>query len=183
MTNEKIDLILHPIRLRIIQQLSKGPATVNQLKEWIADIPQATLYRHLNILKKDQLIYVVEEKKIRGAMERTFALEKEKPILSPQELTQMSGEEHLKILMTFLSNVTGQAKSYLLSNPDLSKDPFGYSQLDLHLTHTELEEINKGMNELLSKFISNKPSDQNQKVTLIQMLLPEPKDHKGSDRD
>ncbi|KIL43085.1 helix-turn-helix domain-containing protein [Jeotgalibacillus campisalis] len=181
MKNEKIDLILHPVRMQVIQHLSKGPATVNQLKEWISDVPQATLYRHLNILKKDNLIYIVEEKKIRGAVERTFALEKENPILSMEELSKMSGEEHLKIFMTFLSNVTGQAKNYLLSNPDVENDPFGYNQLDLHLTSLELEEINQGMNDLLSKFISNKRTDENQKVTLIQMLLPDPKDPKGSD--
>lgn len=176
-----MDLILHPIRMRIIQQLSKGTATVNQLKEWISDIPQATLYRHLNILKKNNIIYVIEERKIRGAIEKTYAIEKQNPITSVEELTKMSGEEHLKMFMTFLSNVTGQAKSYLLSNPDLAKDPFGYNQLDLYLTSSEIEELNKGMNELLKSFISNRPSKQNEKVTLIQMVLPELKNTRGSD--
>ncbi|MDG5471489.1 helix-turn-helix domain-containing protein [Jeotgalibacillus sp. ET6] len=181
MKNTNIDLILHPVRLRIIQHLSREPATVQQLKEWMADIPQATLYRHLTILKKDSLIYVVEEKKIRGAIERTFALEKEKPLLSAEELKKMSGEEHLKMFMKFLSNVTGQTKSYLLSNPDLEKDPFGYNQLELHLTASEVEELQKGMNDLLSKFTSSKPSAENQKVTLIQMLVPDPNETKGRD--
>ncbi|PPA69522.1 helix-turn-helix domain-containing protein [Jeotgalibacillus proteolyticus] len=182
MTKEKMDLILHPIRMQVIQQLSKGAATVNQLKDWLPDIPPATLYRHLNILKTNGIIFVIEERKIRGAVERTYALEKENPIMSLEDLTQMSGEEHLKIFMTFLSNVTGQAKNYLLGNPDLANDPFGYNQLDLYLTKEELGELNNKMNELLKPFISKRPSTQNEKVALIQMLLPDPTTTRGSDK-
>ncbi|MDX8290811.1 helix-turn-helix domain-containing protein [Metabacillus indicus] len=180
MTKAKMDLILHPVRMQIIQQLSRNDATVSQLKEWISDIPQATLYRHLNILKENKIIFVKEERKIRGAVERTYAIEKQNPVVSLEELKSMSGEDHLNMFMTFLSNVTGQAKSYLLADPDLSNDPFGYSQVDLHLTKEEVEDLSKSMNELLSRFITNKPSSQNEKVTLIQMLLPEPKTIKGS---
>jgi DNA-binding transcriptional ArsR family regulator len=168
-------LILHPVRMRIIQHLSKGAATVNELKEWMADVPQATLYRHLNRLAENEIIYIIHERKIRGAVEKTYAMHEDSPYMSVEELEQLSGEEHLKLFMTFLSSVTGQARSYLVNNPDFTGDSFGYHQLDLYLTPEELKELNDGMNELLTKFKSNRPTKENDKVSLIQMLIPDPK--------
>ena len=178
MSHINTDLILHPIRMRIIQHLSKGSATVNELKEWMADVPQATLYRHLNRLTENEIIYVIQERKIRGAVEKTYAMQEDSPYMSVEELNQLSGEEHLKLFMTFLSSVTGQARSYLLNHPNPEEDSFGYNQLDLYLTPDELEELNEGMNELLSKYKSNRPSKENDKISLIQMLIP---DSKGRD--
>jgi DNA-binding transcriptional ArsR family regulator len=174
MTDINTDLILHPVRMRIIQHLSKGAATVNELKEWMADVPQATLYRHLNRLAENEIIYIIHERKIRGAVEKTYAMHEDSPYLSVEELEQLSGEEHLKLFMTFLSSVTGQARSYLVNNPDFTGDSFGYHQLDLYLTPEELKELNEGMNKLLTKFKSNRPTKENDKVSLIQMLIPDP---------
>ncbi|MGM0751834.1 MAG: helix-turn-helix domain-containing protein [Bacillota bacterium] len=181
MTNLNTDLILHPIRMRIIQHLSKGAATVHELKEWMADVPQATLYRHLNRLTKSEIIYVIHERKIRGAVEKTYAIQEDSPYMSVEELGQLTGEEHLKLFMTFLSSVTGQARSYLLNHQDPSVDSFGYHQLDLYLTPDELKELNEGMNELLSKFKSNRPTEENDRISLIQMLIPDPKEVKIND--
>jgi DNA-binding transcriptional ArsR family regulator len=175
MTDINTDLILHPVRMRIIQHLSKGAATVNELKEWMADVPQATLYRHLNRLAENEIIYIIHERKIRGAVEKTYAMHEDSPYMSVEELEQLSGEEHLKLFMTFLSSVTGQARSYLVNNPDFTGDSFGYHQLDLYMTPEELKELNDGMNELLTKFKSNRPTKENEKVSLIQMLIPDPK--------
>ncbi|UXH46493.1 helix-turn-helix domain-containing protein [Rossellomorea vietnamensis] len=175
MTQIDTDLFLHPVRMRIIQHLSKGAATVHELKEWMADVPQATLYRHLNRLTKNKIIHIVDERKIRGAVEKTYAMQEDSPYMTVEELEQLSGEEHLKLFMTFLSSVTGQARSYLLNDPDLARDSFGYNQLDLYVTPDELKELTAGMNELLSKFKSNRPTDGNEKISLIQMLIPEPK--------
>ena len=183
MPNSQTDLILHPIRMRIIQQLSKGAATVNELKEWMSDVPQATLYRHLNLLKKNKIIHVIDERKIRGAVERTYAIEEDSPFMSVEELNQLTGEEHLKMFMTFLSSVTGQTRSYLLNNPDPAGDSFGYNQLDLYLTKEELKELTDGMHDLLSRYKPNRPSKENAKISLIQMLIPEPKDVTEHDQD
>lgn len=175
MTQIDTDLFLHPVRMRIIQHLSKGAATVHELKEWMVDVPQATLYRHLNRLTKNKIIHIVDERKIRGAIEKTYAMQEDSPYMTVEELEQLSGEEHLKLFMTFLSSLTGQARSYLLNDPDLARDSFGYNQLDLYVTPDELKELTDGMNELLSKFKSNRPTDENEKISLIQMLIPEPK--------
>ena len=68
----KVETILHPVRLRIIQQLLDGQATTaKQLAGQLKDIAQATLYRQLDILVKAEVLAVTEEKQIRGAVEKT----------------------------------------------------------------------------------------------------------------
>ncbi|MBN8193335.1 helix-turn-helix domain-containing protein [Bacillus sp. NTK074B] len=175
MTDIDTDLILHPVRMRIIQHLSKGAATAHELKEWMTDVPQATLYRHLNRLTKSKIIHIIDERKIRGAVEKTYAIQEDSPYMTVEDVQQLSGEEHLKWFMTFLSTVTGQARNYLQDTPDLTRESFGYNQLDLYLTPEELKELTDGMNELLSKFKPNRPSQENDKISLIQMLIPDPK--------
>lgn len=69
------EIILNPTRMRIIQEFSTGKSiTTNELCERISDVPRTTMYRHINILINNNILFVVSEKKIRGSLERTIAL-------------------------------------------------------------------------------------------------------------
>ena len=65
---ETRDLLLHPIRLRIVQALVGEPMTPLQLKDRLADVPQATLYRHIN-----QLADVAIQRRLRHVASRSFS--------------------------------------------------------------------------------------------------------------
>ena len=46
-----LDLLLHPVRLRILQALLDGhPSTTTQLRQRLPDIAPATMYRHVAVL-------------------------------------------------------------------------------------------------------------------------------------
>ena len=63
--------ILNPVRMRRIQSLAKNKnMTVQQIAQELTDVPQATLYRHLNKLLKAKAIVVVQENKVRGVLEK-----------------------------------------------------------------------------------------------------------------
>lgn len=69
------EIMLNPIRMRIIQELASGQSiTATELCEKINDVPRTTMYRHINILIDNNILSVVSEKKIRGSLERTLAL-------------------------------------------------------------------------------------------------------------
>ena len=75
MNQSKMKLILHPVRMKIIQSLLNGKnLTVQQLSQRAKDVPQATLYRHLNKLLEADFIQVVQENQIRGTVEKVYAL-------------------------------------------------------------------------------------------------------------
>lgn len=70
--------MLHPVRLRILQAFrGRSAMTARELAERLADVPQATLYRHLGALTDGGVLRVVEERRVRGAVERVFALPEE----------------------------------------------------------------------------------------------------------
>ena len=69
------EILLHPIRMRILQQFSKSQTlTATEICQSLGDIPRTTVYRHINTLIEAELLTVVSEKKIRGSYERTLSV-------------------------------------------------------------------------------------------------------------
>src|SRR3954469_20006775 len=69
------DLLLHPVRLRIVQAfLGERALTTAQLREELPDVPPASLYRHIALLVGADVLSVVSERRVRGATERTYTL-------------------------------------------------------------------------------------------------------------
>ena len=88
MSNKKIDNILHPIRMKVLQTLIGGrQLTVQQIGERLTDVPQATLYRHLNKLLETEILTVVAEKKVRGTTEKVLAINENANLLTEKELS------------------------------------------------------------------------------------------------
>ena len=84
------DVVMHPVRLRIIQQLGGRSLTTAQLRAALPDVTQATLYRHVATLVDSGILSVVEERKVRGAVERTLALGDRMAHVDQTELRAMS---------------------------------------------------------------------------------------------
>src|SRR6266508_2535649 len=69
------DLLLHPVRLRIVQAfLGDRALTTSALSAELADVPTASLYRHVARLVDAGVLQVVAERRVRGALERTYVL-------------------------------------------------------------------------------------------------------------
>ena len=68
-------LLLHPVRLRIVQAfLGDRALTTTALREELADIPPTSLYRQVARLVAAGVLMVVAERRVRGAVERTYVL-------------------------------------------------------------------------------------------------------------
>jgi len=69
------DLLLHPVRLRIVQAfLGDRALTTGELRAELPDVPPASLYRHIARLVDAGVLGVVSERRVRGAVERTYIL-------------------------------------------------------------------------------------------------------------
>jgi len=66
------ELILHPVRLRIVHAVMDGlPFTASELCAQLLDVSKATVYRQVAVLAEGGLVEVVGEERVRGAVERT----------------------------------------------------------------------------------------------------------------
>jgi len=69
------DLLLHPVRLRIVQAfLGDRALTTSALIAELGTSPPPGLYRHVARLVDAGVLAVVAERRARGALERTYVL-------------------------------------------------------------------------------------------------------------
>jgi DNA-binding transcriptional ArsR family regulator len=70
----RVDLLIHPIRLRIIQALGQDRLTTQELAERLPEVPLSSLYRHLQLLRRGDVLDVVEERLVNGIEEKVYAV-------------------------------------------------------------------------------------------------------------
>lgn len=167
------DVVLHPVRLRIIQQLGGRELTTAGLRAALPDVTQATLYRHVSTLVDAGILAVVGERRIRGAVERTLALGERMAHVDREELGAMDDARLGAAFLTFLGEL-GAAFDRFLADPDPGlRDFLGFVQTPLHVTETDLGAIQAGLVELLAPYRDDtRPGAR--RVDLATILLPQP---------
>ncbi|AKG37111.1 helix-turn-helix domain-containing protein [Paenibacillus durus] len=174
MPESKADLILHPIRMRIIQALLNGRRrTTQQLLHELKDIPQATMYRHLNKLLKAGVLEVAEENKVRGAVEKVYYLSQGGEDATPSDTTEQSAGEHMALFQKFVSSLAGDFSAYLQQEKyDLKKDGFSMRQVQLHLTDDEYAQLLTEMRESMQKFAGNEAGSGRRRRMISTIVIP-----------
>lgn len=143
-------LVMNPIRLRIIQYLLiHGSGTPSQIMEEMSDIPPASLYRHMKQLYEADCITVAEEKKIRGTVERTYAMKGGKHCEFSKE-----SAEHL-IQSSLMSLMTSFGKYFSKETADPVKDFLSLSTSTLLLTDEEFMEVMEKIGEATAPYLCN----------------------------
>ncbi len=173
---KKADLLLHPIRMRIIQQLLLGkPLTIAQLLDALGDVPQATLYRHMNLLIAANFIEIINTKKVKGTEERVFAVKKENLQVPEKEIETTPQEDHIRHFSVFHGNLLQLVTSYLTETPpkQYKEDGFAYWYAPIHLTNEEFQELVQSINTSIEKVINNKSTPERTTRIFAGMFIPQ----------
>jgi DNA-binding transcriptional ArsR family regulator len=174
MKNSRTKLILHPVRMKITQSLLNGnQLNVQQIAARLKDVPQATLYRHLNKLLEADIIEVVRENQIRGTVEKIYGL-KEQTINSREELMSLTKEQHQDLFLTFTTQLLSLYENYLnQGDVDLVRDGVSYRIANLYLTDEEFQELAKEIGALLQKAMLNEPTPERRARNFATIIIPE----------
>lgn len=167
------DVVLNPVRLRIVQQLGGRERTTAQLREALPDVPQATLYRHVAALVEVGVVEIVSERRVRGAVERTLALGERMAVVDHAELRTMSDARLRSAFLTFLGEVAGDFDRFLDSDDAPLRDFVGFTRAQLYVNAEDLATIQSGLMELLAPYLTETSEDR-RRVSLSTVLLPEP---------
>ncbi|WP_309121909.1 helix-turn-helix domain-containing protein [Paenibacillus sp.] len=175
MSEQKADLILHPVRMRIIQCLIGGaPKSAQQLQELLPDVPQATLYRHLKKLSDANMLAIAEERPNRGTVERWYTLPERAAELTADDLRAASPEDHLAFFMKFASHLIGQYGRYVRKpGLDLLADGVSYRQIALQLSDEEHLRLLASIRELFAEAARNEPSPERRNRVYSVIAFPE----------
>ncbi|MBP2216991.1 helix-turn-helix domain-containing protein [Arthrobacter sp. CAN_C5] len=167
------DVVLHPVRLRIIQGFLGGrQLTTAQIAENLPEVTAATLYRHIATLAGAGILEVVGERRVRGAVERTYSLRLEASELSPEELASMTADQHKQAFTSFVAGLLGSFDQYLdeAARIDLVRDGVGYRQTAVWLSDQELKELADTIREAVLQFSDNAAEGRRRRlITTIVM--------------
>lgn len=175
----KAKLILHPVRMKILQVLVSGKQlNVQQIHERLADVPQASLYRHLNKLVEANIIIVVKENKIRGTVEKIYAVN-EKQMNTIDDVKKMDKDDHLQLFTMFMTHLLGQFEEYVAQDEiDVLHDGVGFRQARVYLTEEELHQFGMDLAAVMSKVIHNEPNEERHAMNIASIFIPDPKKKK-----
>jgi Helix-turn-helix domain len=170
------DLLLHPVRLRIVKAfLGDRALTTGQLAAELDDVPPGSLYRHVAMLAKAGVLQVVAERRVRGAVERTYTLRLFAARISPEEARRMSPEEHAQAFMVYVAGMLADADRYLASGPvDPARDGADYQVGALWLTDTEFAELLRELSIVFEPRLANPPAQGRKRRMVYTVLLPAP---------
>jgi DNA-binding transcriptional ArsR family regulator len=178
----KANVIMHPIRMRILLNLANRQLTSKDLSKLLDDVPPATLYRHIKALYEAELLQVVEERPARGATEKVYAQAPGAAALSPEDLAKATPEEHMRYFTVFVSSLLADFSRYIEgkdANPLV--DGVGYRQVSLNLSDEELTTLVQQINGLIVPLLSQKLESNRRRRSLTTILIPD--DHRPPDTD
>ncbi|MFK7930940.1 MAG: helix-turn-helix domain-containing protein [Myxococcota bacterium] len=131
MPSEQADLILHPVRLRLILALSSREATTSELSSLLPDVPRATLHRHLGRLVEGGLIEVTQERRGRGRPEKTYGVPVGADVIAPDEAAQLTSEDLERHFATFTATLMQGLSSGLARTGPVGRVHFQARELTL----------------------------------------------------
>lgn len=168
------DLLLHPVRLRILRAfLGDRALTTSELQTELSDVPVASLYRHVARLVDGGVLTVVAERRVRGALERTYVLRPAAASVSLDEVAKMTPDEHRQMFLAFVAGLIGDFDRYLARGDiDLLRDGVSYGMSGMWLDDAELRELSRELITALQPRLANAPKPGRRRWILGTVVLP-----------
>jgi hypothetical protein len=116
---------------------------------------------------------VVAERRVRGAVERTYVLRLSSASIGLDEVAAMSADEHRQAFMAFVAGLVGDFDRYLARDDiDLLRDGVSYRLAGLWLDDAEYNELLRELLRALQPRLANPPRAGRKRRILGTILLP-----------
>jgi hypothetical protein len=169
------DLLLHPVRLRIVKAfLGDRALTTSQLAAELDDVPAGSLYRHVARLTQEGVLQVVAERRVRGAVERTYTLRLFAARIQPGEAAAMTPDEHAHAFMAYIAGLLADFDRYLAGTPDPARGGGDYQLAAMWLTDAEFAGLLQDLARAFQPRLANAPGPGRRRRMLYSVLLPAP---------
>ena len=173
MDETREDLLLHPVRLRLILAVVGRQVTAGQLAIELPDVPQATLYRAIRTLVAAGILSVVKERRVRNTTEKTYALPNQNLALTPADLANARPTDHLRLFTRYLGLLLGYYARYVQDGAiDLERDHISFGMFPVYLSDAEARRLGRSINALFAPLLKNHASPKRRRhiLGLISLL-------------
>lgn len=173
-TRSIADIVIHPVRLRILAEFAGRSMTTRQLAAALPSIPTASLYRHVATLVEAGLVEVVEERAVNGANERVF---RASPVhIDPDEFDALDPEDHLSKFSVFGASLVDAFAEYIRSEgPVPSRDGLSYNLGVVHLSQEEFDDFSAAFEALSAEMLGAGPGPGRKRYTVASVVVPSPR--------
>jgi Helix-turn-helix domain len=170
------DLLLHPVRLRIVKAfLGDRALTAGQLAAELDDVPAGSLYRHIALLTKAGVLQVVAERRVRGAVERTYTMRLFAAQIQPDEARAMTLDEHTQAFTAYIAGLLADFDRYIAKTPpDRVSENADYRVAGLWLTDEELLGFGRELNAVVQPRLANAPGKGRRRRVLYTVYMNAP---------
>jgi DNA-binding transcriptional ArsR family regulator len=168
------DLLLHPVRLRIVHALSGGrELTTTQLRARLPDVSKVTMYRQIALLAGGGFLEVAGEQRVHGAVERRYRLRQDRPVIDAGAAAAMTLEEHRRGFAAAMAVLIAEFGAYLdRDGADPAADGVSYRQGTLWLSPAELTDLTGKLLAVLHEPAANEPAPGRAPYLLSPVLFP-----------
>ena len=174
MSMTALDLLLHPVRLRIVNALSQGQTlTTRELCSRLTEISQATVYRHVGMLMKGGILEVDGEEQVRGAVERRYRLREDRARIAAEVGKAMSREDHRRAFGGAMAALIAEFNAYIgRKDAKPFDDMVGYRQGTVWLTQDEIALLIREIGGALVARMANAPGSGRRPYMLSTIFFP-----------
>lgn len=174
MAMDTVDLLLHPVRMRIVHAMSDGrTCTTTELCALLPDVSKATVYRHVGLLADGGLLTVESEQRVRGSVERQYRLHRARATIDAATASSMSPEDYRRGFAVAMATLTAEFNAYLdRDGAEPTADLVGFRQHALWLSQDERAEMIDELRGVIAARMHHEPSPERTRHLLSPILFP-----------
>jgi hypothetical protein len=151
----------------------------------LPDIAPATMYRHIAVLADAGVLEVVDEKPVRGTVERSYRVRQEQAVVDPAARAAMTREDHQRAYTTFAASLMTDFDRYLAhQDADPTADGVVYRQAAVWLTEEELAALIEEIESAVIARVGNaRDAGRIRRVISLVVIPDKPMTERGPDTD
>jgi|SRR5579871_3048736 len=172
-TLSKADIVLHPVRFRILMTVSGRQMTTQQIVAALPDVAQASAYRHINKLVEGGILRIVEESPGRGSGEKVYALDSPDMELSQDEMAAVGYEDQIRYFTNFCALLMSKGRAHIQRKALDGRSGGSYSFDALYLSDAEYEHFTSALRALEGLARSNPPAPERRRRQFFRAIIPD----------
>jgi DNA-binding transcriptional ArsR family regulator len=172
---DPVELLLHPVRLRVVHALSGGQSvTTARLCARMPDVSQATVYRHVAALTEAGILEVAGEQRVRGFVERSYRLRRERAVVDSARAAAATIGDHERAFPVAMAVLLAEFSAYLAreGGADPTADQVGYRQHAVWLSPAERDRLIAALRAAIIPVLANTPGPDRAPHLLSPILFP-----------
>ena len=173
----RADVVLHPVRFQILTLVSGRRMSTQKIAAALPDVPQASIYRHINRLVEAGVLACVEDAGLRSSGERLYAIPTpEAATLSVEDTASVSLEDNLQYFTNYCALLMSKGRGFIERKARDGTSGGAYSYEALYLTDSEYEHLLSGLQALEGLALSNRPGPARRRRLLFTAVIPDEDD-------